>query len=451
MKPLLIRTSPDDLVAPAREPFDGQTLADARAIVDGVREGGESTLRAQADRADAPLVFDADALEAGLQRLPSEVRAVLERTARRIESFARDQRAAFGPLDATIAGGRGGHRLLPVGTAGCYVESAGTPRPSAVLMTVIPARVARVGRVWVACDDVSDLTLAAAALAGADGLLALGGPGAIAALATGVRLADGVELPRCDLVVGAGGPLVSAAKYIVSTTTAIDSLTGVRELVLVADRSADPVLVASDLLAHGDGGIDAAVTLVTHDAEFIDAVERALAIQLDELPVSDPAASAVRLQGRAVLVGRLDAAVAVCDMLAPEHLCLHGQAAEDLATDFTAFGAMSLGATSPRALIDHGAGPNPVLPTGGAARYASGLSVLTFMRVATWLRMHPGRGLDEVVGDAAALARIEGREGHVRALERRAVGDAAHDGPRPQLQPEARPERARTTTAVADS
>lgn len=314
-------------------------------------------------------------------------------------------------MDVEIPGGRAGHTVEPVECAGCYAPGGRFPLPSSVLMTVATAKAAGVARVWVASPRPTVVTAAAAAIAGADGLLAVGGAQAVAALAYGVGV------PACDCVVGPGNRWVTAAKRIVSGDVRIDMLAGPSELVVLADGTADAGMVAADLLAQAEHDDDAVPILVTTDAGIVDRVEVELAAQLATLPTAGTARRALE-NGMAVVVGSAEEGAAVCNRIAPEHLELIGPEAEAMRGNLRHYGALFIGASSAEVFGDYGAGPNHVLPTGGTARFSGGLSVLDFLRVRTWMRID--RAAAALVRDSAALARIEGLEAHARAAERRA-------------------------------
>lgn len=414
MTPLLRVLSADDVPALRREPVDAETLSGAAAIVAEVRQRGEAALRELAERfgdlaAGAPLVIRRADLDAAREALPAPQRAVLERAAERIRTFALAQRASLSDTDVPVPGGRAGSVLRPVERAGCYAPGGRFPLPSSVLMTAVTARAAGVAEVWVASPRPTRETLAAASIAGADALLAVGGAQAIAALAYGVG-----PVPACDTIVGPGNRWVTAAKQLVAGRVTIDMLAGPSELVVLAGAGADPGLVAADLLAQAEHDPDALPILVSLDAGLIGEVEAELALQLAGLPTADTAREALR-NGFAVLARSEDEAVELCDRLAPEHLALH--CTEALAERLRHYGALFIGEGSAEVLGDYGAGPNHVLPTGGTARSVGALSVLTFLRVQTWLRMDESGGL--VARDSVALARMEGLEAHARAAERR--------------------------------
>lgn len=417
------RPSLEQLLAARRDPVDPETLAAAGRIVAEVRDGGEAALRAWAEKLGdiqpgAPLVIERPALEAAAAALDPEDRALLERTRDRIAAFARAQRAALGPVEVPVPGGRAGLRYQPVDVAGCYAPGGRYPLPSSVLMTVVTAREAGVPQVWVASPRPSPVTLAAAAIAGADRLLAVGGAQAIAAYTWGAG-----PVPACGAIAGPGNRWVTAAKQLVAGRVAIDMLAGPSELVVLAGAGADPALIAADLLAQAEHDPDAVPVLVTDDPALADAVDAQVEAQLADLPTAAIARAALE-NGGTVLVADLDAGAAACDALAPEHLALHGPGAEARASALSHYGALFVGEGAAEVLGDYGAGPNHTLPTGGTARSFGALSVTTFLRVQTWLALDgaaPG-DRDAAAGlarDAARLGRLEGLEAHARAADRR--------------------------------
>jgi phosphoribosyl-ATP pyrophosphohydrolase/phosphoribosyl-AMP cyclohydrolase/histidinol dehydrogenase len=280
-------------------------------------------------------------------------------------------------------------------------------------MTALTARAADVPEVWVASPRPAPITLAAAALAEADGFLAVGGAQAIAALAYGAG-----PVPPCDAVVGPGNVYVTAAKRMIAGRVAIDTLAGPSELVVLADRTADPGTVAADLLAQAEHDPRAVPVLVCVGDGIAAQVSAEIARQLETLPTAEVARAALA-NGGTIVVRDLDEGLAACDLLAPEHLALHVHDAESVAPRLRHYGALFVGAESAEVLGDYGAGPNHVLPTGRIARSTGGLSVLTFLRVRTWLAIDDPVGARELVEDAAWLGRIEGLEAHARSAERR--------------------------------
>jgi phosphoribosyl-ATP pyrophosphohydrolase/phosphoribosyl-AMP cyclohydrolase/histidinol dehydrogenase len=416
-------TTLDQLIARRVAAVDPEALTAVAPIVNDVRRDGMAALRRHAlalneVAAEDDLLLEPCVLREALAALDPSERERLERIAARIRWFALAQRGALQPLDVAIPGGRAGHTLEPVASVGCYAPGGRHPLPSSVLMTALVARAAGVSRVVVASPRPTRITLAAAALAGADAFLAAGGAQAIAALAYGVP-----PLHACDLVCGPGSRFVTAAKYLVSKDVAIDLLAGPSELLVVFDASADPQLVAADLIAQAEHDVDAlpmaivvGATDVTH--QLLGSLHDALVEQLDDLPTAETARAALR-RGGALVADDLDGAVAIADRLAPEHLALHLADATAAQARFRHGGAVFVGTGSGEVLGDYGAGPNHTLPTGGTARSRAGLSVFTFLRPRTWLRIDDARLACHAIEDAAWLARAEGLEGHARSASRR--------------------------------
>lgn len=414
----LRRVAPADVQPIGQDTLDDATLAQAREILADVAARGAAAVREHAERLNdiapaAPLILDRSALNDALRRIGTDDRAVLERTAGRIRTFAAAQRACLSDLATEVPGGWAGHDVAPVESAGCYAPGGRFPLPSSVLMTAVTARVAGVENVIVASPRPTDITLAAAAIAEANALLAVGGAQAIGAFTTGIA-----GVPRCDVIVGPGNRWVTAAKQLVAGRVAIDMLAGPSELAVVSDARADAELVAADLLAQAEHDPDARPVLVTLNEAMIKRVEQALNTQLADLPTADTARAALS-QGFAVVAANADEAVAVCDRLAPEHLALHVDDSEWYQAKLRHYGAIFLGSRSAEVLGDYGIGPNHVLPTGGTARAMGGLSVFNFLRMRTWLRAADGPALHDVARDAAALARLERLEAHARSAERR--------------------------------
>lgn len=410
--------TPDALDELERPVIDSDTEREAARIVDDVRARGERALREHAERlgdleAGGPLVVERADLDRALASLDDPTRALLERTGTRITDFARAQRAALGDIEIPIPGGVAGHEAIPIERAGCYAPGGRFPLPSSVLMTAGVARAAGVGEVWVASPRPAPITLAAAAVAGADGLLAVGGAQAIAALAYGIG-----PLPAVDVIVGPGNRWVTAAKKRVFGDVGIDMLAGPSELVILADASADPALIAADLLAQAEHDPDALPVVVTSDSSLADAVEAELAARLVDLPTAANATAALA-RGFLVLVDDLEGGAEVCNRLAPEHLEVFVADVDAITPKLRHCGARFDGANAAEVLGDYGAGPNHVLPTGRGARFGAGLSVFDFLRIRTWMRLDRPIEADALFRDAADLARHEGLEAHARAAEAR--------------------------------
>ena len=410
----LERRSSGRLPSVRRLAVDEEALEVAQEIVSDVRRRGTEAVREHARRLGdiepgEKLFVSREELEGAAEEVPAVERELLERACERIERFAQAQRDAIGDAEIGIPGGRAGHRVAPVEFAGCYAPGGRYPLPSSVLMTAATARVAGVDEVWVASPHPEPITLAAADVAGADGLLACGGAQAIAAMAYGID-----RMPTCDVVVGPGNKWVTAAKKVVSGTVRIDMLAGPSELVVLADGTAEPETVAADLLAQAEHDVDALPIVVSTDEGLVAEVEAALADQLEDLPTAETARAALE-NGFAVVVDDIEEGVSVCDRLAPEHLEVLTEDAESVSSTLRHYGALFVGRGAAEVFGDYGAGPNHTLPTGGTARSTGGLSVNTFLRMRTWMRIDDTDEARELVRDTIDFARLESLEAHARS------------------------------------
>ena len=398
----------------SREPlFDEATAARAAAIVAEVRAGGEAALRRWARELDGlgegKLFYSPDDCRLSLASLDPGARSLLERMAERIRTFALGQRSALSSFIMEIPGGMAGHEVLPVASAGCYAPGGLHPLPSSVLMTALVAKAAGVATVWVASPRPAPETLAAASIAGADGLLAAGGAQAIAALAFGAG-----PLSPSERIVGPGNRWVAAAKSLVAGEVPIESVAGPSELLIIADGSADPELIAADLLAQAEHDPEALPILAATEEATVAAVEEALGRLLATLPTAAVAIKALA-RGGALVDADLEALLAASDAFAPEHLELLVAGGDSHRPRIRNAGAVFVGAGAAEVIGDYGAGPNHVLPTGGSARATGGLSVFSFLRIRTWIRIDDARLARGLYDDARDLARIEGLEAHARA------------------------------------
>lgn len=410
--------SPAQLPALLRDPVDAAVLEKAGVIVADVRTRGETALREYAAQfGEIPnggaLVYTKDALRAAFNSIAEKDKSLLRRVAERIRTFALAQHDALDEMTIRIPGGEAGHTIAPVAVAGCYAPGGRFPYPSTVLMTAVTARAAGVQTVIVASPKPTAMTLAAAHVADADLLLSAGGAHAIAAMAFGTA-----SVPRCDVIVGPGNAWTTAAKKIVSGHVAIDMLAGPSELTVYTDGSADPRVIAADLLAQAEHGPDSVPVLVTTHQAVIENVNNEIARQLSTLPTRETAQVAIA-NGFAVLAANEAEAIDAIDRIAPEHLELLCANADTFAQRVKHYGGLFIGAGAAEVLGDYGAGPNHTLPTGGTARFTGGLSVFNFLRVRTWMRIESLDAARGLIEDARDLGRHEGLEGHARSAETR--------------------------------
>jgi len=391
--------------------------------------------------------------EAALGRLPADARAALAVAAARIERFHVEERTAMFPGmgvasrsatqgPATSHGGfqfeEGGRRLglraRPLARVGVYAPGGKARYPSSVLMSAIPARVAGVEEIVVATplspsgtERADDVVLAAAHLSGATALVDAGGAQAIGMLAYGTS-----SMPRVDKIVGPGNAFVACAKRLVYGAVSIDSIAGPSEILVVADHTADPAIVAADLLSQAEHDEDAYPLLVCLTVELVDAVERELERQLSDLPRAAIASASLSRHGAAFVVENREALRGVANLLAAEHVALHVEDADGFAEGVRNAGALFLGALTPEAAGDYVAGPSHVLPTGGVVRFGSPLGIHDFVARSSLIRYTA----DALRGDEATigiLARLEGLEAHARAvtIRTRSAARAGADGAPP--------------------
>jgi histidinol dehydrogenase len=388
-------------------------------IIEDVAARGDAALVEYTNRFDrvsltaGQLRLDADEIASGAEAAPPDTVVALRVAAERIEAFHRRQL----PPDIDYvddAGVRLGQRWRPIQAVGLYVPGGTAAYPSSVLMNAIPARVAGVGRLAMAVpapDGVlNPLVLAAARLLGIDEIYRIGGAQAVAALAHGTETVAPV-----DKIVGPGNAYVAAAKRRVFGKVGIDMIAGPSEILVVADSRNDPSWIAADLLSQAEHDAAAQPILMTDDAEFAAAVERAIGRHLQRLPRAETARASWRDNGAIILVSGWVEAIPLIDRIAPEHLELAIENPDSIAARVRHAGAIFLGRHTPEAIGDYVAGPNHVLPTARSARFASGLGVLDFMKRTTFV----GCDADSLAALAPAairLAEAEGLDAHALSL-----------------------------------
>jgi histidinol dehydrogenase len=315
------------------------------------------------------------------------------------------------------AGNGLGYRWTPVDAAGLYVPGGLAAYPSSVLMNAIPARIAGVRRLVMVVPmpggEVNPLVLAAAKVAGVGEIYRVGGAQAVAALAYGTE-----SIAAVDKIVGPGNAYVAEAKRQVFGAVGIDSIAGPSEVLVVADGDSDPRIIAADLLAQAEHDTSAQAILITDDEDLGEAVARAVEQLLQELPRAEIAGASWRSFGAIIQVSTLEEAPGLINRIAPEHLELAVADPDSLLGEIRHAGAIFLGRRTPEAIGDYVGGPNHVLPTARTARYASGLSILDFMKRTTLLACSQS-GLDEIGGAAEILARAEGLDAHALSVRLR--------------------------------
>src|SRR6202166_4206707 len=392
------------------------TVAD---IIDDVRHRGDVALAELSLRFERieigriGLKIDAAEIEAAIGACETTALEALKLAHTRVMDFHLRQK----PADLFFTDALGvqlGWRWRPIDAVGLYVPGGLATYPSSVIMNAVPAKVAgcrRLAMVMPTPDGhINPLALAAARIAGVDEIYRVGGAQAIAALAYGTD-----TIAPVDKIVGPGNAYVAAAKRRVFGVVGIDMIAGPSEVVVLADRSADPRFVAADLLAQAEHDEAAQSILITNDADFARAVEAEVERQLAQLPRAEIAGASWRDNGAIILVSSLEAGASLIDGLAPEHLEILARDADAISLGIHNAGAIFLGAHTPEAIGDYVGGSNHVLPTSRSARFSSGLGVLDFVKRTSILKCD-ARSLAALGPSAITLGEAEGLSGHARSV-----------------------------------
>jgi histidinol dehydrogenase len=387
-------------------------------IIDDVRARGhravaDYTLRFDRLEIGETARFSAEEIAAAVAAVDAEDRAALELAISRVRAFHERQRPADEGYTDDV-GVELGWRWTSVSAAGIYVPGGQAAYPSSVYMNAIPATVAGVPRIAMCVPTpdgaVNALVLTAAHLCGVTEVYRIGGAQAVAAMAYGTE-----DITPVDKIVGPGSAFVAAAKRRVFGQVGIDMIAGPSEILVVADADNDPAWIAADLLSQAEHDADAQSILITDDAAFAQAVTDAVESQLKTLSRAEIAGASWTNNGGIILVPDVSSCEALVDRLAPEHLEIATADPKALFAKIRNAGSAFLGRFTPEPMGDYIAGPNHVLPTARAARYASGLGVLDFMKRTTFLGLSPD-ALATLGGPARRLAEAEGLGAHARAI-----------------------------------
>lgn len=399
---------------------DGRVELSVRKIVESVRKNGDRALFEYTKKFDkvelsqrTVRVSDKE-IQNVEARVSDRVKSALALAAERIKDY-HEKKLPQGKTFTDSMGNELGWILRPLQRVGVYVPGGKAAYPSSVLMTVIPARVAGVEEVIVVtpCQngEMNPTVLVAAYIAGASAVYKIGGAQAIAALAFGTK-----SIPRVDKIVGPGNIYVTIAKKLVFGAVDIDMIAGPSEVLVISDGSAPARWVAADLLAQAEHDEMAMPILVTNSAQFAKEVNQEVSKRLKGLQRRDIAGKAVKNRGRIFVVDTLDDAVRVADAIAPEHLELCVENPKALLSKVKHAGAIFLGSMSTEAFGDYVAGPSHVLPTGGAARFSSPLSVYDFLRMPSVISISES-GFRELADSVMNLAYSEGLEAHALSVK----------------------------------
>jgi len=402
---------------------DDRVFDTVNEILRSVRKNGDSALLEYSRRFDALEADSVAQLEMPLSRLRQafdaigeDERAALRQAAERIRNYAEHQKMEsweYTESDGTLLG----QQVNPLDRVGLYVPGGKAAYPSSVLMNAIPAAVAGVAELVMVVPTpggvVNELVLAAAHIAGVNRVFTIGGAQAVAALAYGTE-----TVPAVDKIVGPGNIYVATAKRMVFGTVGIDMVAGPSEILVICDGHTDPDWIAMDLFSQAEHDEDAQAILLSPDAAFLDAVQRSLERLIEEMPRKEIIEQSMTTRGALIKVASLEQAAEVANFIAPEHLELSVENAQQLARSIRHAGAIFLGRYTAEALGDYCAGPNHVLPTSRTARFSSPLGVYDFQKRSSLIGCSP-QGASELGKIASTLARGEGLVAHARSAENR--------------------------------
>lgn len=392
-------------------------------ILQAVKSKGDSAVLEYTNRFDRRAVqqfsefFVApEQMQNALNAIDKKSRAALETAAGRVHDYHEHQRQEswqYTEADGTVLG----QKITPIEKVGLYVPGGKASYPSSVLMNAIPAKVAGVDELTMVVPapdgKLNDMVLAAAAIAGVDRVITIGGAQAIAALAYGTE-----SIQRVDKIVGPGNIYVATAKRAVFGQVAIDMIAGPSEILIVCDGKTNPDWIAMDMFSQAEHDEDAQSILISPSADFLHQVEQSLIRLLPTLTRKDIITESLKNRGALIQVGSLDEAVALSNKIAPEHLELSVENPEALLKQVRHAGAIFMGRHTPEALGDYCAGPNHVLPTSGTARFSSPLGVYDFQKRSSIIHCSK-QGAATLAETASVLARGENLEAHALSAEYR--------------------------------
>lgn len=386
-------------------------------IITGVKLGGDPTLINYCrtlDGADVTsLELTKEEIDAAVAEVPEEVKNTLQEAADRIAYYHKAQIKEGYTLEKD--GVKLRQKILPLKKVGIYIPGGTAAYPSTVLMNAVPAKIAGVEEIIMVSPptdkgSIAPVILAAAQIAGVDRVFRIGGAQAIAALAYGTK-----TVPMVDKIVGPGNAYVAEAKKQVFGQVGIDLIAGPSEVLVIADKDADARIVAADMLSQAEHDRMATAVLITTDRFVAERTAEQLEVQLSALPRQEIARESIEVNGKIIIVKTIDEAIDLANKLAPEHLELFLDNAEEYAEKIENAGSVFVGKNCPEALGDYYAGPNHTLPTSGTARFASPLTVDDFTKSMS-LTYYDEEALEHAKDKVALLAREEGLEGHAHSI-----------------------------------
>ncbi|MBM1219850.1 histidinol dehydrogenase [Ponticoccus sp. SC2-23] len=393
-----------------------------KGILDDIEAGGDAKAleyAAKFDQYDGNVLLTADEIEAAAALVPEKIKRDIEFSHANVKRFAEAQKATLANVEVEVVPGLiAGQKTIPVDAAGCYVPGGRYSHIASAIMTVTTAKVAGCKHI-VACSPprpgvgIAPAIVYAAHVCGADKIMAMGGVQGVAAMTFGL-----FGLPEANILVGPGNQFVAEAKRILFGRVGIDMIAGPTDSLILADATADPMVVATDLVGQAEHGYNSPVWLVTDDRALAEEVMRLVPVLIDDLPEvnRENATAAWRDYAEVILCADREEMAATSDEYAPEHLTVMADDLDWWLDRLTCYGSLFLGEETTVAFGDKASGTNHVLPTSRAATYTGGLSVHKYMKIVTWQRSTP-EAMKSVAQATARISRLEGMEAHARTAD----------------------------------
>lgn len=393
-----------------------------RKILSDIEVGGDQTAlkyAAEFDKYTGNVILTKEEIEAACALVPERLKQDIQFAHDNVRRFAQTQKATVCNVELEIVPGMiAGQKAIPVDAAGCYVPGGRYSHIASAIMTVTTAKVAGCRHIT-ACspprpgEGVAPAIIYAAHVCGADKIMALGGVQGIAAMAFGL-----FALPKANILVGPGNQFVAEAKRILFGRVGIDMIAGPTDSLILADETADPLVVATDLVGQAEHGYNSPVWLVTNARSLAEEVMKLVPDLIADLPEvnRENAEAAWRDYAEVILCADREEMAETSDNYAPEHLTVQAEELDWWLERLTCYGSLFLGEETTVAFGDKATGTNHVLPTSGAARYTGGLSVHKYMKIVTWQRA-TREGAKPIAEATARLSRLEGMEGHARSAD----------------------------------
>ena len=399
-----------------------ETQAIVRGILDDIEAGGDEKALEYArkfDKYDGEVLLSKETIAAAAALVPEKLRRDIEFSHANVKRFAEAQKATVSDFEVEVVPGLiAGQKAIPVSAAGCYVPGGRYSHIASAIMTVTTAKVAGCKHI-VACSPprpdvgIAPAIIYAAHVCGADTIMAMGGVQGVAAMTFGL-----FGLPKANILVGPGNQFVAEAKRMLFGRVGIDMIAGPTDSLILADASADPKVVAADLVGQAEHGYNSPVWLVTDTRALAEEVMRLVPELIEDLPEvnRENATAAWRDYAEVIVCEDREEMAATSDEYAPEHLTVQAEDLDWWLDRLSCYGSLFLGEETTVAFGDKASGTNHVLPTSGAANYTGGLSVHKYMKIVTWQRA-TREGARPVAEATARISRLEGMEGHARTAD----------------------------------